>query len=98
MPVRAGLVLGAELWPWSSAACHCGAKEQNEYLTPQPWRRRFGALKLQKSGGRFTTSSKVPVPSDHKSPLPNGNARNRLLRLSIRLIKILTEIRKLQTT
>jgi hypothetical protein len=61
------LVLGAELWPWSSAACHCGAKEQNEYLTPEPWRRRFGALKLQKSGGRFTTSSKVPVPSDHKS-------------------------------
>jgi site-specific recombinase XerD len=30
--------------------------------------------------------------------LPDGNARNRLLRLSVRLIKILTEIRKLQTT
>ena len=30
--------------------------------------------------------------------LPNGNARNRLLRLSVRLIKILTEIRKIQTT
>ena len=30
--------------------------------------------------------------------LPNGNARNRLLRLSIRLSKILAEIRKLQTT
>jgi site-specific recombinase XerD len=30
--------------------------------------------------------------------LPNGNARNRLLRLSNRLIKILTEIRKLQNT
>jgi site-specific recombinase XerD len=30
--------------------------------------------------------------------LPNGNPRDRLLRLSIRLIKILTEIRKLQTT
>ncbi|MGB8524475.1 MAG: hypothetical protein WCD43_16035, partial [Candidatus Acidiferrales bacterium] len=30
--------------------------------------------------------------------LPDGNARSRLLRLSIRLIKILTEIRKLQTT
>jgi hypothetical protein len=29
--------------------------------------RRFGALKLQKSGGRFTTSSRVPVLSDHKS-------------------------------
>jgi hypothetical protein len=25
------------------------------------------ALNFQKSGGRFTTSSKVPVPSDHKS-------------------------------
>jgi site-specific recombinase XerD len=30
--------------------------------------------------------------------LPDGNARKRLLRLSIRLIKILSEIRKLQTT
>jgi integrase len=30
--------------------------------------------------------------------LPNGNPRNRLLRLSIRLIKILTEIRNLPTT
>jgi putative transposase len=40
-PVRAGLVLGAELWPWSSAACHCGAKEQDEYLTLEPWRSRW---------------------------------------------------------
>jgi hypothetical protein len=31
-PVRAGLVLGAELWPWLSAAPHCGAKEQDEYF------------------------------------------------------------------
>jgi site-specific recombinase XerD len=30
--------------------------------------------------------------------LPNGDARNRLHRLSVRLLKILTEIRKLQTT
>jgi putative transposase len=37
-PVRAGLVLEAELWPWSSAACHCGAKEQDESLTMEPWR------------------------------------------------------------
>jgi putative transposase len=35
-PVRAGLVSGAELWPWSSAACHCGAKEQDDYLTLEP--------------------------------------------------------------
>ena len=40
-PVRAGLVLGAELWPWSSAARHCGAKEQDEYLTPEPWRSQW---------------------------------------------------------
>jgi hypothetical protein len=34
-----------------------------------------GALHLQsrflKSGGRFTAPSKVPVPSDHKSPKPD---------------------------
>ena len=33
-----------------------------------------GAPKLQKGDGRFTTSSKVPVPSDHKS-LRSENAR-----------------------
>jgi putative transposase len=37
-PVGAGLVLEAELWPWSSAACHCGAKEQDKSLTLEPWR------------------------------------------------------------
>ena len=46
-PVRAGLVLGAELWPWSSAACHCGAKEQDEYLTPEPWRSHWTSTTLQ---------------------------------------------------
>jgi hypothetical protein len=30
--------------------------------------------------------------------LSDGDVRNRLLRLSVRLIKILAEIRKLQTT
>ena len=31
IPVRASRFgLGAELWPWSSAACHCGANEQDK--------------------------------------------------------------------
>jgi putative transposase len=37
-PVRAGLVLEAELWPWSSAAYHCGAQQADECLTPDLWR------------------------------------------------------------
>jgi putative transposase len=45
--VRAGLVLGAELWPWSSAACHYGVKEQDEYLTPEPWRSHWTSATWQ---------------------------------------------------
>ena len=37
-PVRAGMVIEAEQWPWSSAAWHCGAAEREEPLTPEPWR------------------------------------------------------------
>jgi putative transposase len=40
-PVRAGLVLEAELWPWSSAACHCAPKEQDPSLTLEPWRKQW---------------------------------------------------------
>jgi hypothetical protein len=39
-------------------------KDENAFML---YRGR-GAPKLQKGEGRFTTSSKVPVPSDHKSP------------------------------
>lgn len=40
-PVRAGLVAEAELWPWSSAAVHCGATAGDGLLTMEPWRDRW---------------------------------------------------------
>jgi putative transposase len=40
-PVRAGLVLEAELWPWSSAACHCAANEHDDSLTLETWRKQW---------------------------------------------------------
>jgi putative transposase len=40
-PVRAGLVWEAELWPWSSAACHCAAKEHDDSLTLETWRKQW---------------------------------------------------------
>ena len=40
-PVRAGLVLEPELWPWSSAAYHCAAKEHDDSLTLETWRKQW---------------------------------------------------------
>jgi putative transposase len=40
-PVRAGLVALAELWPWSSAATHCGATAPDGLLTLEPWTERW---------------------------------------------------------
>ena len=40
-PVRAALVRQAELWPWSSAAVHCGATEEVRGLELSAWNRRW---------------------------------------------------------
>ena len=40
-PVRAGLVTSAELWPWSSAAAHCGSGEPDTCLEMEAWRKRW---------------------------------------------------------
>jgi putative transposase len=42
-PLRAGLVLEAESWPWSSAAIHCGAKAADDSLALEMWRSRWTA-------------------------------------------------------
>jgi putative transposase len=60
-PVRAGLVLGAELWPWSSAACHCGAKKQDEYLTPEPWRSYWTSTTWQEYLSAAETEARLAV-------------------------------------
>jgi putative transposase len=40
-PVRAGLVAAPELWPWSSAAAHCGTAVPDACLAMELWRERW---------------------------------------------------------
>lgn len=40
-PVRAGMVKSAELWPWSSAAVHCGVAAASRVLELERWRERW---------------------------------------------------------
>ena len=42
-PLRARLVSQAELWPWSSAASHCGTRADDESLALEMWRRHWTA-------------------------------------------------------
>ena len=60
-PVRAGLVLGAELWPWSSAACHYGSKEQDEYLALEPWRSHWTSTTWQEYLSAGETEARLAV-------------------------------------
>jgi REP-associated tyrosine transposase len=43
-PVRARLVRKAESYPWSSAAAHCGRREDPVLTTARPWRERLAAV------------------------------------------------------
>jgi putative transposase len=40
-PVRAGMVATAALWPWSSAAIHCGSSEASALLEMEVWKKRW---------------------------------------------------------
>lgn len=40
-PVRVGLVTEPELWPWSSAAAHCGAADGLSWLADGLWREHW---------------------------------------------------------
>ena len=42
-PVRAGMVVRAGLWRWSSAAAHCGVSAPEPMLEMEPWSRRWTA-------------------------------------------------------
>jgi hypothetical protein len=42
-PVRAGLVIEAEAWMWSSAAAHCGIGTPDEFLDRELWRSHWTA-------------------------------------------------------
>ena len=42
-PLRARLVAEPDLWRWSGAAIHCGARTDDEYLALEMWRNRWTA-------------------------------------------------------
>jgi len=42
-PVRAGLVVEAEAWAWSSAVAHCGAPMEDGWLAMEQWGERWDA-------------------------------------------------------
>jgi len=73
------------------------ARSKPRHLAPQP---KTSAAPVRTGFDGIIDSLIVAqhVMEMFRRSLPNGHARTRLLRLSIRLIKILTEIRKLQIT
>jgi hypothetical protein len=44
-PVRAGLVVRPELWPWSTAGVHCGAEVSDSWLDLATWSERWTAAR-----------------------------------------------------
>src|SRR5262249_37545026 len=56
-PVRAGLVQQAELWPWSSAAAHCGKAEPDQCLDMETWRQHWSVESWQAFLGAGETES-----------------------------------------
>jgi hypothetical protein len=73
------------------------ARSKPRHLTPQP---KISATPVRAGLDGLIDSliAAQQVMEMFRRSLPNGLARNRLLRLSKRLFKILAEIRKLSTT
>ena len=73
------------------------ARSKPRHLAPQP-KTSTAPVRAGLDGLIQSLLAAQHVMEMFRRSLPDGNARKHLLRLSIRLIKILAEIRKLQTT
>jgi putative transposase len=60
-PLRARLVPEAELWPWSSAASHCGARPDDDFLTLEMWRSHWTATAWREYPGAGELESRLAV-------------------------------------
>jgi putative transposase len=60
-PLRARLVSEAELWPWSSAASHCGARADDESLALEMWRSHWTATAWREYLGAGEMESRLAV-------------------------------------
>jgi hypothetical protein len=59
--LRAGLVLEVELWPWSSAASHCGTRADDESLALDLWSSHWTAPAWREYLGAGETESQLAV-------------------------------------
>jgi hypothetical protein len=73
------------------------ARSKPRHLAPQP-KTSTAPTRAGLDGLVDSLTATQHVMEMFRRSLPNGSARNRLFRLSKRLIKILAEIRKLHTT
>jgi putative transposase len=60
-PLRARLVSEAELWRWSSAASHCGARADDESLTLEMWRSHWTVTAWREYLGAGEMESRLAV-------------------------------------
>ena len=60
-PLRARLVSEPELWPWSSAAIHCGTYEHDAFLALDAWRRHWTVTAWREYLGEGEIESKLAV-------------------------------------
>jgi putative transposase len=60
-PLRARLVSEPELWPWSSAAIHCGANQHDSFLALDAWRRHWTITTWREYLGEGEIESKLAV-------------------------------------
>jgi putative transposase len=59
--LRARLVSEAELWHWSSAASHCGARADDESLTLEMWRSHWTVTAWREYLGAGAMESRLAV-------------------------------------
>jgi len=60
-PLRARLVSEPELWPWSSAAIHCGTNQHHAFLALDAWRRHWTVTTWREYLGEGEIESKLAV-------------------------------------
>ena len=74
-PLRAGLVSEVELWPWSSAASHCGTRADDESLALDLWSSHWTAPAWREYLGAGETESQLAViPQRTHTGRPLGTA------------------------
>jgi len=60
-PLRARLISEPELWPWSSAAIHCGTRKHDAFLDIDAWRRHWTVTTWREYLGEGEIESKLAV-------------------------------------